>query len=110
MKVREIVNNLSCKVLAGHNGLDREVKGVYINDLLSWVMSHGNSNNIWITVQTHPNVIAVASLLDFSCVIIPENSDIEEVTLKKADDEGIPILQTELSGYELCSVLNELGV
>lgn len=109
MKVRDIVDSLKLKVLAGENGLDKEVNGVYTCDLLSWVMSHGKQGNAWITVQIHPNVIAVASLLEFSCVIVPEDIDVEEITLSKANDEAIPVLQSSLNAYELCVELNKLG-
>ncbi|SHE96612.1 DRTGG domain-containing protein [Caloramator proteoclasticus] len=110
MKVKDIVDALNLKVLAGGDGLDREVKGVYTCDLLSWVMSHGKQNNAWITVQIHPNIIAVATLLEFSCVIIPENIEVEEATLNKANDEKIPVLQSNLNAYEICIELNKLGV
>lgn len=110
MKVRDIVNALNFEVLAGEEGLDREVKGVYTCDLLSWVMSHGKQNNAWITVQVHPNIIAVATLLEFSCVIIPEEIEVEESTIKKANDEKIPVLKSKLNAYEICIELNKLGV
>ncbi|WDC84844.1 DRTGG domain-containing protein [Caloramator sp. mosi_1] len=109
MKVRDIVNSLKLKVLAGEEGLDKEVKGVYTCDLLSWVMSHGKQNNAWITVQIHPNIIAVATLLEFSCIIIPEDIEVEDVTINKANEENIPVLQSNLNAYELCVELNKLG-
>lgn len=110
MKVKDIIEKLQLKVLAGSEGLENEAAGVYISDLLSWVMSNGNKGNVWITVQAHPNIIAVASLLEFSCIIVPEDVEIEEITVEKANGENIPILQSNESGYELCSKLKELGL
>ncbi|SEF45081.1 DRTGG domain-containing protein [Caloramator fervidus] len=110
MKVKDIVDALKLRVLAGEKGLNREANGVYTCDLLSWVMSHGKKNNVWITVQIHPNIVAVASLLEFSCIIIPENISVEETTLTKANEENIPILQSNLNAYEICVELNKLGV
>ncbi|MCX7694646.1 MAG: DRTGG domain-containing protein [Caloramator sp.] len=110
MKVKDIVDALNLKVLAGEDGLEKEVKGVYTCDLLSWVMSHGKQNNAWITVQIHPNIIAVATLLEFSCVIIPENIEVEEATLNKANVENIPVLISNQNAYEICVELNKLGV
>lgn len=110
MKVREIVEKLELKILAGEKGIDKDVKGVYINDLLSWVMSHGDNGNAWITVQIHPNIVAVASLLEFSCIIVPEGLEIEKVTADKANEEKISILQAKESGYELCCKLKVMGV
>ncbi|KRQ88095.1 DRTGG domain protein [Caloramator mitchellensis] len=110
MKVKDIAEKLNFKVLAGNNGLGREVTGVYICDLLSWVMSHGKNGNAWITVQVHPNVVAVATLLEFSCIIIPENIEVEEITLQKAENENIPVMQTSLNSFEIGIELNKLGI
>lgn len=109
MRVRDIIDELGLKVLAGERGLENEVKGVYCCDLLSWVMSHGNKNNAWITVQVHPNIIAVAVLSEFSCIIIPESIDVENVTLEKAECENIPVLKCSENAYTICGKLNNLG-
>jgi len=110
MKVRDLINSLNLKILAGEKGLEKDVKGVYCCDLLSWVMSHAKSQNAWITVQIHTNIVAIASLLELSCIIIPENIEVEENTLEKANDENIPILQSDLNSYKLCVKLNQLGI
>lgn len=87
-----------------------QVKGAYICDLLSWVMAKGQEGMVWITVQTHLNVLAVAVLHEFSCIIIPENIEVPDETVAKAQEEGIPVYSTSKDGYELCCLLNELGV
>ncbi|HBM76377.1 MAG TPA: AraC family transcriptional regulator [Clostridiaceae bacterium] len=108
MKVKEIMEKLDLRLAAGSSGLEGEIKDVYISDLLSWVMAHAQKHSAWITIQTHPNVIAVASLLELSCVIIPENADINEETLKKADEESIPVLVSDANGYNICCKLYDL--
>ncbi len=110
MKVREIVENLKLKPLTGEVGLDREVQGAYCGDLLSWVMSHGLRNNIWITVQVHPNIVAVAVLVEFPCIIIPEEIEVDNITLEKARNEGIAILHSPDNAFEICSRLKAAGV
>jgi serine kinase of HPr protein (carbohydrate metabolism regulator) len=110
MKVKDIIEKLNLKLLNQNVDLNKEISGVYSCDLLSWVMSHGSKNNIWITVQVHPNVIAVAQLLEFLCIIIPENIEVEKLTLDKAEQESIPILQSEDNAYALCSKLSDLGL
>jgi serine kinase of HPr protein (carbohydrate metabolism regulator) len=110
MKVSEIVNKLNLSVICGEERLGNEVTGGYTCDLLSWVMSHGSSGDAWITVQVHPNVIAVAVLLEFSCIIIPESIEVEATSIAKANEAGIPILQSKDSAYEICGKLKELGV
>jgi hypothetical protein len=108
MRVSEIAQKLDLKVLTGEKGLDREVTGVYVCDLLSWAMSHADKGNIWITVHTHLNVVAVAVLSELSCVIIPEAVSVEGPTLEKAIQEGVAILSTGMTGYGLCCSLHSL--
>lgn len=110
MKIRELVESLNLKMDCEYSNLEREAKGVYCCDLLSWVMSHAEKDNVWITVQIHPNIVAVASLLELSCIVVPEDLAVEEITLKKSVQENIPILKSSLSTYELCLKLGELGV
>lgn len=109
MKVKELVEKLGLKVLAGEIGLDKESQGGYCGDLLSWVMSHASKGNAWITVQIHPNIIAVAVLLELSCIIIPENIGIEQLTIDKANAESIPILQSSDSAFDLCAKIKSIN-
>ena len=72
MNVRELMPHIEARALTGETGLDNPVSAGYACDLLSWVMAHGREHMAWVTVQTHMNVIAVATLHEMSCVIIPE--------------------------------------
>jgi hypothetical protein len=110
MKVREFSEKLGLKVLTGESGLDKEINGMYVCDLLSWVMSHAEKGNAWITVLTHLNVVAVALLTEVSCIIIPESIIIEEATIKKAQQESIVILSTDKTTYDICCEANDLGI
>ena len=87
-----------------------EITDGYICDLLSWVMARGTEGMAWITVQTHLNVLAVACLHDFACVVIPENIQVPEETVKKAQEEGIPLYSSPKTAYALGGILHELGV
>ncbi|MCX7710131.1 MAG: AraC family transcriptional regulator [Clostridia bacterium] len=110
MNVREFAEKTGMKVLTGDKGLDKELAGAYVCDLLSWVMSHANKNNAWITVHTHLNVVAVALLTEVACVIIPEGIHVEEPTVNKAMEEGIAILSSDKSAYEICCLAHEFKV
>lgn len=101
MKVSELAKHLDMKVLTSGNGEDNEVEGVYICDLLSWVMAKANKGNAWITVLTHINIVAVALLTEVSCIIVPEDIVVEEASITKASLEGIVILSSSKSAYEL---------
>ena len=90
--------------------MDRKVKAGYCSDLLSRVMAHGPNNGVWITVQTHINIIAVATLLEISCIIIPENIPIDPSTVQKAIEEEIVLISTPLQAFELSGMLYEMGI
>lgn len=110
MIIQELVEKLSFKLFTHEAHLSNEITGLYTCDLLSWVMANGKSGNAWITVQTHSNILAVASLLEFSCIILPDGLKPEEGVVGKADEEGIPILGSELSAFEIFKVLYEAGL
>lgn len=108
MKVREFAAFLEMKVLTDDNSLDRDITGMYICDLLSWVMSHAKKGDAWVTVHIHLNIVAVATLTEVSCIIIPDNISVEESTIKKASEEGIPILSTNMDAYVIAQESGKL--
>ena len=90
--------------------LDTQVSCGYTCDLLSWVMAHGKQGMAWITVHTHMNVIAVASLMEMAAVIIPEGIQMEEPSLEKAREEGVAVLQSDKTAFALCALLAQHGL
>lgn len=107
MKVKEMVHALGMQPVTS-GGQDREITGVYVCDLLSRVMSGCEAGNVWITVQTHLNVLAVAELDEAACIIVPEGITVEAATAEKAEEKDIAILSSEMGAYELCWRLHEL--
>ncbi len=79
---------------------EREVTGVYIGDLLSWVMGRAKADDAWITIMSNINVIAVASLTDVSCVIFAEGVKPDEEVIRVAKEKGINLIFSPLSAYE----------
>lgn len=110
MKVNELVQVLNWDNLTPEVSLDKEVTGVYCGDLLSWVMGNGLPEQAWITVQGHMNIIAVAALREFSCIILADDAAIEEDVLQKATEEGIPVFSSHLPVYESAKALMEKGL
>ena len=102
MNVRELKELLNARSLTPSLPEDAEVTCGYSCDLLSWVMSHGDSGMAWTTVQTNMNVVAVAVLADMACVILPEDVEMEKEVLDKATGEGIVVLSSPLTSYEIC--------
>lgn len=105
--IKKLVEELNLEVVGGAEGLNREYSGVYISDLLSWVMAKLQPGNVWITIQTHVNIVAVALLGEAACIIIPEDAEIDENTIEKANEEGIPLLRSPLTAYELALRIKE---
>ncbi|MBI5032384.1 MAG: serine kinase [Chloroflexi bacterium] len=110
MKAREIVQVLELRVVTRSNLLDRELTGGYCADLLSCVMSRAKSGNVWLTLQAHPNVIAVAALLELGAVIVTEGAPIPDDVIAKADDEKILLLSTSHTTFWVVSELARLGI
>lgn len=90
--------------------LTNVVENVYIGDLLSFVMANGKEGALWLTVQKHLNVIAVAELNDFAGIIFVQNSYPDDDTVAKADELDIPIFITPLDAYQICKQLITLGL
>lgn len=109
MKLSELVQCIDATVLVEGNE-DTEISCGYTCDLLSWVMAHGAPGMAWVTVQTHLNVIAVAVLSEMACVILPENIDMEQESLNKARSEGMAVLKSPLTAYEICGRLFAQGI
>ncbi|TCO80000.1 DRTGG domain-containing protein [Marinisporobacter balticus] len=110
MQVMDLVKKANFKLITSDPLISRKIKGVYCCDLLSWVMARAKEGDAWITVQTHMNIVAVASLLEISCIIIPESIPVEKETIDKANEENIFILSTDLNSYEIFCKMKQLGL
>ncbi|MDR0982130.1 MAG: serine kinase [Culturomica sp.] len=108
MKVKDIVEKLQLTVCSGAAGLEREVKGGYVSDLLSDVMGNANEGNVWLTLQTHKNIMAIASLKELAAVILVKGYQPEEDTRNESETEGIPVLSTSLPTFEIAGALFEI--
>ena len=110
MTVKEMIELIEAENMTPETDVNAEVSCGYTCDLLSWVMAHGAAGMAWVTVQTHMNVIAVASLMEMAAVIIPEDIEMEGPSLEKAKDEGITVLESPLTAYEICARLAAAGL
>ena len=108
LTVSELVNKLSLHVFCGEENLGREITGGYVSDLLSDVMGFAKEGEVWITLQTHKNVIAIASLKDLAAVILVKGNALEEDALQKAIEEGIPVLGADGQTFETVGKIFEL--
>lgn len=108
MKISEIITKLQLKVLSGQDSLEGEVTGGYASDLLSDVIANSKEGNLWITLQTHQNITAVAKLKDLAGIIIINNREPDEETLKKAQEENVPIFCSGERTFEISGKLYNL--
>ena len=110
MKLNELIKDLNFDNLTPELNLDKDVEGVYCGDLLSWVMGNGLPKQVWITVQGHMNIIAVAELREFSCIIIADGAAIDDEVIAKAKEEDIVVLASNLPVFETAKLLIEKGL
>jgi predicted transcriptional regulator len=110
VKLREAVAALDLEVAAAAGALDREISGGYASDLLSCVMARAQAGNVWVTLQSHPNIVAVASLLNLAGIVVTEGVPLDPATIERADEEHIPILTTPLTTFTVVSKLAALDV
>ncbi len=108
LTLKKAIAKLGLKAVAGYEDDKTTITGVYIGDLLSWVMANIEKGNAWITIQTNVNIIAVALLGEASCIIIAENAEIDEATINRANEEGFPLFQSPLNAYEIAIKLSGL--
>ena len=107
MKVKELANILNLKAI-NEAETGRDIIGAYTGDLLSWVMGRAKSDNVWVTIMSNINVIAVASLCDVSMVILSENSILDDEAMSKAKMQDINVYSSEKTSFELCSEIGKI--
>ena len=100
MKLSELSEKLGLTPLCGDT--DREVNGCYAGDLLSWVMSHAGEGDVWVTIMSNLNVVAVASLTEAACVIMSEGVTPDPDALSAAREKGVVLFSDTRSTFELC--------
>ncbi len=110
IKLSQIVEKFSLKVVCNANNLDVEVNNGYVSDLLSDVLANSEENDLWITLQIHPNIVAIASMKGLSGIVIINNREPEAETVNKAEEKGIPIIVSQMTAFELSGRLYALGL
>lgn len=107
MKISELASLLDLEAVVVSDS-EREVKGVYSGDLLSWVMTRLSCDYAWITIMNNVNIVAVASLSDASCIIVSENADISQDVAEKAKQESVNIYRTSMSSFDIAYSLGKV--
>jgi predicted transcriptional regulator len=110
LKLSELVEKLELKVRTGADRLDVAVGRGYASDLMSDVMANSTEGDLWVTLQTHQNIVAVAVMKSLAGIILVSGREPEEETIRKAEAEEVPILISKMPTFELVGRLFELGI
>jgi len=110
MKLADLVEALGLEVKSAQNNLANQVTGAYISDLLSDVIANSAEGVVWLTLQAHVNVVAVAVMKDLAGIILVNGREPQQDTVEKAETEGIPLMVSSLPTFELAGRLYDLGV
>jgi len=111
MKLDEIIKQLDLKLLTKSEDFSGSNLNIgYVSDMLSCVMTGARQHSIWVTLQAHNNIVAVACLLDIAAVIITESAMPDADTIKKANEEGVVLLSSEANSFHVVGKLWELGL
>ena len=86
----------------------RNISGAYIGDLLSWVMGRAEYDNVWITIMSNSNIVAVATLADVGCILLAEGVALDSEGVALATEKGVNILSTELSCYDAAITVSKV--
>jgi hypothetical protein len=105
VNLQEVIDSLGLEILTGGEHLAREVSGGYASDLLSDVMAHARAGHLWVTLQIHQNIIAVAVLKDLAGIIIVQGREPDPGTQQKARDESVCLLRTQLPAFDIIGKL-----
>ena len=108
MTTEDLIGKLGLKPLSKFN--HREMKGVFVSDMLSDVMAGAKSGNIWLTVQTHKSIVPAANLVDVAAVVITSGKEVPPETVELGSKYNIPILSSDLPTFELVGKLYEIGM
>jgi len=109
MKVKDLVKKADLNVLV-EGDLDIEVEGAYVSDLLSDVMANTAAGGVWITIQTHTNIVAIATLNELAAIVISSGKEPADEALERARAEGVNILGAADTSFEVAGRLYKLGI
>lgn len=108
MTVQNLIEELSLEVICGGEfAAEKEIRGGYCGDLLSWVMSRASEGDCWMTVMGNVNSVGVAVLADVACILLTEKATFDDDALTRAKQNGVIVLRSDKSAFELAARIAE---
>lgn len=108
MRLNELVDKCGTKVVTDLP-LEADISDAYIGDLLSDVMGNAPSNSIWLTVQSHMNILAVATIVGVKAIVLCNGLHFDDATIRKAEETGIVLMESEETTFDLVYRLIKSG-
>lgn len=111
ISLKEIVENLGLEVRTCPEKIETtKVSGGYVSDLMSDVIANSNERDIWVTIQAHQNIVAIATLKELAGVIIANGKQPDPETIERATKENVPILLSKMTSFDVVGKLYEMGL
>lgn len=110
MNIAEAAQKLGGTLVAAATAAGREIQGGYASDLLSDVMGNSKEGDLWVTLQKHVNIVAVAQLNSLAGIVLVNGRQPEPDTLARAEEMSIPIISTPLQAFEVAGILYSMGI
>lgn len=107
MKIGDLIQDGSFKLLNDGNNSDREISVPYCCDLLSVAMGRMPADSAWVTVMGNVNTLAVAALADAACIILAEGSHLDEPAMNRAKQQEITVFETELPIFDAALIVHQ---
>ena len=108
MIVSEMAKQLNLHLESGNEGIENNISGAYVSDLLSDVMGNSSEGQVWITLQTHKNIIAIASLKELAAIIVVNGNKPSADCIEQSNKDQIPVFSTEMKTFEIAGKLYKL--
>lgn len=108
MRVKDLEAKIGLKPI--NEVYDKDIEGAFISDMVSDVMAGAKAGNVWVTVQTHKNIIAAANLVDISAVVVVRDKKVPEDTIQMADRAKMTVFATDLDSFQMAVKLYEAGI
>lgn len=107
MTAKEFVEGADLEVICMPDP-DRKLSGAYIGDLLSWVMGRAEADNVWITIMSNANIVAVATLAGVGCILLCEGVTLDNDVSALANEKGINVFATKKTAFQAAVTVSEI--
>ena len=110
MNIGEAAKEMDGTLVAAAGAAEREIQGGYASDLLSDVMGNSREGDVWVTLQKHVNIVAVAQLNGLAGIVLVNGRKPEPDTIARAEELRVPIISTAMQAFDAIGILFSMGI